>query len=96
MLVDIRFRKQRVLDLFAPGFWATLGQKLRSLLQNEGKDMGPFLNYVSPFRVGGSFGFAHFFLQEGRGPKEFLTVSLLKQFDIRESISLWFFKTVKT
>ena len=28
---------------------------------------GPFLNYVSPFRVGGSYGFAHFFLQGGRG-----------------------------
>jgi len=25
--------------LNAPGFWSTLGQKLRSLLQNEAKDM---------------------------------------------------------
>jgi len=27
-----------ILNTFAPGFWPTLGQKLRSLLQYEGKD----------------------------------------------------------
>src|SRR5699024_5191884 len=42
----------------APGSWATLGQKLRSLLQNEGKDIlfsltvGNFDKFCSFFTIG--------------------------------------------
>ena len=35
----MQWEKLWVLDLFAPGSWATLGQKLWSLLQYEGKDI---------------------------------------------------------
>src|SRR5699024_10543996 len=44
--------------LNAPGSWATLGQKLRSLLQNEGKDIifsaigGNFDKFCSFFTIG--------------------------------------------